>query len=145
MISLEQKGRWDIYFMDIDHVLIFSTTLEITPRKHSRVSPVLVPGRKNKLVLELGVDPGESHKRTGLKRLGRYIESLGIINLEEAGRGNTSYNPVMNDKNWKKIYSLEISLKTIIEIIKEKDDYLIVGDYETMIDILRSSETLKFL
>lgn len=145
MIDLKQKGRWDVYFMDTDHVLIFSTIIELMPRKHSRINPILVPGRKNKLVLELGVDPGEFHKRSGLKRLKKYIESLGIFNLEEPGRGNTSYNPVCHDKGWKKIYSLEISLETIIEIINEKDSYLIVGDFDTFRKLLNSSETLKFL
>lgn len=45
----------------------------------------------------------------------------------------------------KKINSLEISLKTIVDIIKKKDTYLIVGDSKTVINILNSSESLKFL
>ncbi len=73
------------------------------------------------------------------------MESLGIINLEDKHRGNTSYDPIICDKKLeKKINSLEISLKTIVDIIKKKDTYLIVGDSKTVINILNSSESLKF-
>lgn len=144
MINLEQKGEWGVYFFDIDHVLIYSATIELTPKKYTR-NPNIVPGKKNKLVIELGVDPEYYFKKTGLKCLMKRMESLGIINLEDKHRGNTSYDPIICDKNWKKINSLEISLKTIVDIIKKKDTYLIVGDSKTVINILNSSESLKFL
>lgn len=54
MINLEQKGEWGVYFFDIDHVLIYSATIELTPKKYTR-NPSIVPGKKNKLVIELGV------------------------------------------------------------------------------------------
>lgn len=36
MINLEQKGEWGVYFFDIDHVLIYSATIELTPKKYTR-------------------------------------------------------------------------------------------------------------
>lgn len=45
MINLEQKGEWGVYFFDIDHVLIYSATIELTPKKYTR-NPSIVPGKK---------------------------------------------------------------------------------------------------
>ena len=79
-------------------------------------------------------------KRIGLKKLSEKFEfnhkiyDVGCDNLFD-----------IIQKTWKKINSLEISLKTIVDIIKKKDTYLIVGDSKTVINILNSSESLKFL
>lgn len=45
MINLEQKGEWGVYFFDIDHVLIYSATIELTPKKYTR-NPSIIPGKK---------------------------------------------------------------------------------------------------
>lgn len=102
MINLEQKGEWGVYFFDIDHVLIYSATIELTPKKYTR-NPSIVPGKKNKLVIELGVEPEYYFKKTGLKCLMKRMESLGIINLDVYLRGNTSYDPIIVIKIGKRL------------------------------------------
>lgn len=143
MINLKQKGEWSVYFFDIDHILIYSATIELIPKKYTR-NPNIVPGKKNKLVIELGVNPKYYFKKTGLKCLMKRTESLEIFNLEDEYKGN-AFNPVICDKNWKRINSLEISLRTILDIIKKKNTYLVVGDLEIVMNILNSSESLRFL
>ena len=101
-------------------------------------------------IFELYQGKGQD-KRIGLRRLSEKFEfnhkiyDVGCDDLFDIIQKTWESDKFVEEKNWKKINSLEISLKTIVDIIKKKDTYLIVGDSKTVMNILNSSESLRFL